>query len=138
MPVSFRLQYAPLLYSKTGVYRGVFFFIFAPKHRWSTLFRTASVYPQFIYGLSIFSSENFRYFSLKNTYGCHGNGDSGVHYCSTKKSRKLMRNICFEIVAMFLSIFSSENYCMINLNLKKTQTRQMSSRTSFKMIEMKI
>ena len=27
-----------------------------------------------------FLSENYRYFSLKNTQGCHGNGDSGVHY----------------------------------------------------------
>ena len=34
MPMHFSPPYTPLLYSKTGVYRGIFFFlIFAVKHR---------------------------------------------------------------------------------------------------------
>ena len=36
--------YTPLLYSKTGVYRGILFFlIFAPKHRLWVLVRTEAV-----------------------------------------------------------------------------------------------
>ena len=36
--------YTPLLYSKTGVYRGIhIFLIFAPKHRLWVLVRTASL-----------------------------------------------------------------------------------------------
>ena len=39
-----RPPYTPLLYSETGVYRGIhFFLIFAPKHRLLVLVRTASL-----------------------------------------------------------------------------------------------
>ena len=43
MSVCFIPLYTPLLYSKTGVYRGIhFFLIFASKHRLWVLVRTAS------------------------------------------------------------------------------------------------
>ena len=44
MSVCFIPPYTPLLYSKTGVYRGIhFFLIFALKHRLRVLIRTASL-----------------------------------------------------------------------------------------------
>ena len=47
MPVRVTPPYTPLLYSKTGVYKGIhFFLIFSLKHRLWVLVRTASCFEQ--------------------------------------------------------------------------------------------
>ena len=43
MSVQFIPPYTPLFYSKTGVYRGIHFLVFALKHRLWVLVRTASL-----------------------------------------------------------------------------------------------
>ena len=46
MSAKCKLPHTPLLYSKTGVYRGIpTFLIFDPKHRFWVLVRTASLEP---------------------------------------------------------------------------------------------
>ena len=83
MSVYYISPYTPLLYSKTGVCRGItIFLIFASKHRLWVLVRTASarrfLRVPTIYVLSknkkniIFSDEIFNFFILKNLCILHG------------------------------------------------------------------
>ena len=80
-PVQFTPLYTPLLYSKTGVYRGIHYFrIFALKHRLWVLVRTASVlmcthnlcFRAKIRKLSIFYIKNFIFTAMKNHCILHG------------------------------------------------------------------
>ena len=58
--------HTPLLYSETGVYRGIaFFLIFDPKHRLWVLVRTGSnVYPQSMFGAKKMKILDFFHFFL--------------------------------------------------------------------------
>ena len=76
MYVCFIPPYTPLLYSKTGVYRGIhYFLIFALKHRLWVLVRTVPT----IYVLSknkkkvnIFSTKNYHFTAVKYYSILHG------------------------------------------------------------------
>ena len=72
--------YTPLLYSKTGVYRGILFFlIFAPKHRLWVLVRTINVLSK--------NKKNIKNFHLKMNiftavkYCCILHGHVFVMFC---------------------------------------------------------
>ena len=72
MSMCFIPPYTPLLYSKTGVYRGILYFlIFALKHILWVLVRTASMRRFLRVPTMYVSSKNMKIVKKNSTENCH-------------------------------------------------------------------
>ena len=128
----------PLLFSKTGVCRGIpIFLIFAPKHRLWVLVRTASLrrfyeevrtcthnlcFEQKQEKYQIFSTENFQFLQFKKkwyiTWACFGNGstDQNARWTLDFLFNKISSQIPLILVVLFESI--SFDYYLLAHSLK--------------------